>query len=466
MNTHQTDVAILGGGPAGYVAAIRLRQLGHRVTLIEADALGGTCLNVGCIPTKVLLHTATLYHELSKNGARLGLDFDQLSLNWPNLQKRKTQIVKRLVTGVSGLMKAHEVDVIQAQASFIDAHTLHLSAGDSQATLSFNKAIIATGSRPAALSLKGANDPRVVDSTTALALEQVPETIVIVGAGVIGLEFASLYASMGKQVTVLEYAERALMNFDADLVQVLIKQLEQQGVRFHFKLAVNGFVSGERLRVESATESFECELCLVATGRLANTEGLNLDALGVTLERGFIPVDVNTQQTHVKHVYAAGDVVGGKMLAHVAFAQGINAAHHMSGKAERVDLSTAPSAVYTQPEIATVGLSPDQAAQQGVEVLVGQFPLIANGKALILNDYQGFVKWVVDAKTHRVLGCHMVGAHATELMGEASLAIRTGATIEDLQHTIHAHPTVSEALHEATHAVFEEALHIFQVPKP
>ena len=466
MNTIKTEVAIIGGGPAGYVAAIRLRQLGHQVTLIEANALGGTCLNVGCIPTKVLLHSASLYHELSKNGARLGLDFEQLHLNWPNLQKRKSQIVKRLVTGVSGLMKAHEIEVIQAKASFIDSHTLKLTQGDVQFSLSFDKALIATGSRPAHLPLEGVEDARIVDSTGALALESIPERIVIVGAGVIGLEFASLYASMGKQVTVLEYAQRALLNFDEDVVHVLIKALEQQGVRFHFNVAVTRFKSDELLYVESATQSFACELCLVATGRMANTDQLNLDVLGLTTERGFIPVNPTTHQTEHPHIYAAGDVIGGKMLAHVAFAQGINVAHHIAKKEERIDMATAPSAVYTQPELASVGLSPSQAQAEGRDVLVGEFPLMANGKALILNEYQGLVKWVVDRKTHHVLGCQMVGAHATELMGEASLALRAKLTIETLQQTIHAHPTVSESLHEASHAVFDEALHIFQVPKP
>ena len=455
-------VIVVGGGPGGYVAAIRAAQLGAETHLVEKENLGGTCLNVGCIPTKALLHTAELYHAV-KHGERIGLVGDSVQLDWKALMNRKNSVVRRLVGGVAGLLKANGVTVHKGTGQLISGEEVQIQ-GDKPATLRADAIILSTGSVPVKLNFPGADLPGVVDSTGVLSLDKLPASIAIIGGGVIGVEFAALYAALGSQVTVIELLPEILPGLDSELAANLKQSLCKNGVRFlnGAKLeAVSKTATGLSAHVAlgNETKEIDAEIVLVAVGRRAYTEGAGLEAAGVKLERGKVVVD-DHYRTNLPKVYAIGDCNGITMLAHAASHQGIAAAEHALGHAAAGHgKPIVPACVYTHPELAAVGLTEDKIKELGIAYKRGVFPLAGNGKSMIDEGEGGFVKILAGAKYGEILGVHMVGPRATEIIGEATLAMRLEATVDELVSTIHAHPTVSESLGEAALAVDNLAIH-------
>lgn len=460
-----TKIAIIGGGPGGYVAAIRAAQLGGEVTLIEKGNMGGTCLNVGCIPTKAILHAAEILDE-ARHAADYGIDLAVKGFDWKKVQAKKNAIVKQLVTGVSGLMKANKITVMTGVASFASATTLSVAKLDgSSEKLSFDRIIIAAGSVPAIPPIPGVKEnPACIDSTGALSLEAVPASLLVIGGGVIGIEFATAYSAFGTKVTVVEALPKILPMMDGELTASLRKTMERRGVAMYTEakvISVEKTAGGATVMVETGgkTQAFEAEKVLVAVGRRADTAALNLDGVGITHDRGRITVN-DRMETSVKGVYAIGDCLGQVMLAHVASAQGEIAAENAFGHAAVYDGKTNPSCVYTMPEFAGVGLTEEAAKERKISYVVGKFPLAANGKSLIANGGEGMVKVLLGTEYKEILGVHMIGPRATDIVGECALAIGLEATVEDLIATIHAHPTVTEAVREAMLAAEKRAIHI------
>ena len=450
-------VAVIGGGPGGYVAAIRAAQLGAEVTLIEKNALGGVCLNVGCIPTKVLLHTAEAY-TLAKEGAAIGLKTGNVSVDWDGLMARKRAVVDTLVGGVGTLMASNGITVVRGTASFLSPGELSVALNEGgTATLSADSVIISTGSEPVVPPIPGFELDGVITSTEALSLEKLPESVVLVGGGVIGMEFASLFSSFGVKVTVVEMLPGILPMLDGEIVGILRGVLERKGVVFHTSSKVTGVEkkgTGLSVSVETprGATKLEAEKVLVSVGRRPVTRGLGLEKIGLSMDRSRIKTD-KKMETSVKGVYAVGDCASPIMLAHVASREGEVAAENIMGHKTEMDYKTVPNAVYTAPEIASVGLTEKEASEKGFRVKIGRFPLMANGKSLIMNETDGLVKYVVDEKYDEILGVHIIGPRATDLIVEGALALRLEATVDELVTTVHAHPTVGEALLEGALAV-------------
>lgn len=453
-------IVVIGGGPGGYVAAIRAAQLGAETHLVEKENLGGTCLNVGCIPTKALLHTAELYHAV-RCGENIGLK-GEVTLDWPVLMKRKASVVRRLVGGVSGLLKANGVTVHKGVGELISAGKVKVT-GEKTEEINADVVILATGSIPVKLNFAGADLPGVLDSTGALSMQAPPASMIIVGGGVIGVEFAALYAALGAKVTVVELLPEILPGIDKEMAISLKKTLAKQGVNFmnEAKLEAvkekDGALAATVLAGGTAQE-LVAETVLVAVGRRAYTEGAGLAAAGVALERGKVVVDAH-YQTNLSGVYAIGDCNAITMLAHAASHQGIAAVEHAMGVAASHAIPTVPACIYTSPEIAAVGLTEEKAVEQGITYKLGVFPLAGNGKSMIEEGEGGFVKILAGEKYGEILGVHMIGPRVTEMIGEATLAIRLEATVDELVTTIHAHPTVSESIGEAALAVNNLAIH-------
>lgn len=452
-------ITVIGGGPGGYIAAIRAAQLGATVHLIEKENLGGTCLNVGCIPTKALIHTAERFQELKKEEAN-GLCIDKASVDWERLQKHKNQIVKKLVRGVKGLETANGVELHAGNATLKDSKTVLLEDGTEIAS---DIIILATGSSPAVIPFEGHNLPDVVDSTGALSFAELPKRLCILGGGVIGCEFAYLFNALGVEVTVIEMMPQILPPVDESAAYVLKEELTKQGITFHTGTKLEKVEQGEHgLLVftdsEEATGPFECDKFLVAIGRRPNTKDLGLNAVGVNISpRGFIEVN-EAFETTVPGIYAIGDCNGQIMLAHAAEEQGVAAVEHAMGKTPSYDGSVCPSCIYTNPECAAVGLTEQAARESGIAYKVGLFPLAGNGKALIEGDQAGFVKILAEEDTGKILGAHLVGPRVTDMVGELAVAMRLGATAAEIAETIHAHPTVSESIKEAALDVSNIAL--------
>ena len=465
-------IVIIGGGPGGYVAAIRAAQLGAAVTLVENKYLGGTCLNVGCIPTKVLLHTSELLDLLKNDAKELGITISDYHGDWPKLQKRKTKIIKKLVGGVNGLLKNNGITQITGTAVFVNKHQIKvISEKQDQVTtgsqvIDFDFAIIATGSKPVIPPIPGSNHPDVITSDTALSLDAVPASLGIIGGGVIGCEFASIYNAFGCKVTIIEMLPEIVANMDADIVKPLKAKLQKDGVEIFTGTRVESIQENpDGLAITTSSPAGEQIITvakvLLSVGRKAELETLELAQAGIETARGAIVVN-KKMQTNVPHIYAVGDCNGGVMLAHVASAEGIVAVETIIGKRSQIDFKTIPYCVYTKPELASVGMTEAQARDQGYEVKVGTFPMAVNGKAMIMGETTGVVKYVTDAATGEILGLHMAGPRATDLIVEGALAIRLEATVAELMATIHAHPTVGEALMEAAHAVNGEAIHLMR----
>ena len=465
-------IVIIGGGPGGYVAAIRAAQLGAAVTLVENKYLGGTCLNVGCIPTKVLLHTSELLDLLKNDAKELGITISDYHGDWPKLQKRKTKIIKKLVGGVNGLLKNNGITQITGTAVFVNKHQIKvISEKQDQVTtgsqvIDFDFAIIATGSKPVIPPIPGSNHPDVITSDTALSLDAVPASLGIIGGGVIGCEFASIYNAFGCKVTIIEMLPEIVANMDPDIVKPLKVKLQKDGVEIFTSTRVESIQEKpDGLAITTSSPAGEQIITvakvLLSVGRKAELDTLELAQAGIQTARGAIVVN-QKMQTNVPHIYAVGDCNGGVMLAHVASAEGIVAVETIIGKRSQIDFKTIPYCVYTKPELASVGLTETQARDQGYEVKVGTFPMAVNGKAMIMGETTGVVKYVTDAATGEILGLHMAGPRATDLIVEGALAIRLEATVAELMATIHAHPTVGEALMEAAHAVNGEAIHLMR----
>lgn len=457
-------LVIVGGGPGGYVAAIRAAQLGAEVTLIEKEKVGGTCLNVGCIPTKVLAHTSDLLEEL-KEAKKIGIDIEgSAKVNWSKLQSRKNYIIKRLVSGVSGLLTANKVKVINGTGK-LQADNVVLAVKEDGTTeeIKYDKLVIASGSRTFIPPIEGKELTGVIDSTGALNLEKVPSSLVVIGGGVIGIELANIFNSMGCKVTVIEMMQYILPPIDREISEMLKNKLIKDGIEIYTNHKVTKIEeSSEGLQVSFSGEKnlvVNAEKILIAVGRAANIKDLNLEAVGIKTERNYIVVN-DKMETNIKNIYAIGDCTGKNMLAHVASDQGIVAVENIMGKNKEMDYKTVPACVYTKPELATVGLTEEQAKEKGIYYKVGKFPLIANGKSLIMNETTGIIKVISDKKYDEILGVHILGPRATDLIAEAALALRLEATTEEIITTVHAHPTVGEAIREAVLAVNKEAIHM------
>lgn len=452
-----TDVLIIGGGPGGYVAAQRAAQLGKDVVLVEAEELGGTCLNHGCIPSKALISVGDLMRKL-KEAEERGLKATGVEVDFAKTQAwKQNKVIKRLVTGVASLMKAGQVEVIRGKARFVDPHTVEIALNEGgNSVYTFKHAIAATGSvavNPRFFPLDGKD---VVDARGALDFPEIPKNMVVVGGGYIGVELGIAYAKLGSKVTVVEATEQLLPNTDPDLITVLMRKLRRLGVTVMLKAKAGGGLQNGMVKVEDAegkTHEIAADKVLVAVGRRPFTEGLDLQNAGVAADqRGFIQVD-SQMRTNVAHIFAIGDVCSPVMLAHKASAQGRVAAEAIAGLPSHADWQTVPAVVFTDPEIAYVGLTEAQAKEQGHDVIVSKFMFAAVGRALTMAESDGLVKLVGDKKTGLLLGAQLCGPEVSELIGELTLAIEMGARIEDVALTPHYHPTLSEGILEAAHAM-------------
>ncbi|HQB64055.1 MAG TPA: dihydrolipoyl dehydrogenase, partial [Sedimentibacter sp.] len=457
-------IAIIGGGPGGYTAAIRAAQLNAEVTLIEKERVGGTCLNKGCIPTKVLLHTSGVY-QAAKNFESIGIKVTGTKLDWGEVQRRKTEVVNKQVKGVENLLINNNVKKISGEGSFINKNQIKVKESDgSQTIVDFDYGIIATGSKPVVIPIPGIDLPGVITSDEALNLTEIPRSMVIIGGGVIGSEFAEVFSAVGCKVTIVEMLPNIVANMDRDIVSTLVFKFENSGVEIYTDtkvVSISRTEEGLAVNTESAGKSrtFSAEKVLLAIGRKPVTDNLKLENAGVLTNKGTVAVNKN-MQTNVSNIYAIGDARGGVMLAHAASSEGIAAVESIMGMKPNIDFNTIPYCVYTKPELAGVGLTEDQAREKGYDVKIGLFPMSINGKAMIEDEQQGLVKYITDNATGEVLGLHISGPGATELIVEGALAVRLEATIEEITSTIHAHPTVAEALHEAAHAVHNKAIHM------
>ena len=462
------SVLVIGGGPGGYVAAIRAAQLGADVTVIEKARLGGTCLNVGCIPTKCLLHSAELLEELRTQSRDIGVEVRSYRVNFPKIIRHKDEISKRLTDGIAGLLRANGVQRLEGEAAFTGPKKLAVKLADGTVReMTADAIIVATGSVNSQPPIPGLKEnPNCIDSTGALSLEALPKSMVVIGGGVIGLELACAYAAFGTKITVVEAMDHMLPMLDGDLTKIGVEHMKKMGMEFHLECPVQAVeespVGAKVICKNKAGEtvSFEAEKVLVAIGRKANTASLNLDAAGLKNDKGRILVN-DKMETSVPGVYAIGDcVMGYAQLAHTASAMGEVAAENICGHEAHYDETTNPTSVFIFPEAASVGLTEEQCRAKGIAYKVGKFPLMANGKSLILNGGEGLVKVITGQQLGEVLGVHIIGPRATDFIQEAALAIRLEATADELITTIHGHPTVAEAVREAFLASEGRAIHM------
>lgn len=447
---HETfDLAVIGGGPGGYVAAIHAAQLGKRVALIEKKDMGGTCLNVGCIPTKTLLSGSSLLHRI-KEADEFGIEVGEVSFNYKKMKERKDRIVTKIRDSLSSLLQSNKITIITGEASFDSATTLKVTGKDS-GYIHFEKCIIATGSAPLDMKSFPCDHKRILNSTSVLELEELPKSMVIVGGGYIGCEFASLFAELGVQVTILEALHSILPLLGESVASALTQAFKEQNIEMNTNVFVQSIVNqGDNVLVTvSGNKTMEFDMALIAVGRVPITKGLNLEKAGVAVsEKGWIEVD-EFLQTSGKGIYAIGDVTGKWMLAHVASHQGIVAAKNASGIESEMHYHAVPAVVFTTPEIATVGYTLDEALKKGYDATVGYFPFNVLGKSIAAAETKGFVQIITDKKTQAILGAQAVGYDASNLIAEATLAIQNELTLECLTDTIHAHPTIAEAWLEA-----------------
>lgn len=456
------DIAIIGGGPGGYVAAIYAGKKKAKVCLIERDELGGTCLNRGCIPTKALIHSANIVSEI-KQAKRFGIITRDVQIDWNTIQKNKETIVKTLTKGVENLLKANGVKTYKGTAKLLDKNTIEITYHTGQKeTITAQKIILATGSSPVIIPIPGYDLPGVITSDEALSLDALPESMLIIGGGVIGIELGYIYNTMGVDITIVEMLPQILPRQDEEIQKELRKILERQGIKIYTSSKVKAIEKTEdklitTFETQEGVKQITTDRVLMAAGRKPNTEAvkdLNLD-----IQKTGITVD-EYLRTNIQNIYAIGDVTGKSMLAHVASHQGITAAKNALGQNKKMDYKVIPGCIYTSPEVASVGLTEQEARQKYKDnIKIGRFPFIASGKALTLGERQGFVKIISDSKYNEILGVHILGPNATELAAEAALAIKLECTAEELADTIHAHPTLSEAVMEASFDLLGEPIH-------
>jgi len=451
------NVVVIGSGPGGYIAAIRCAQLGMKTAIIERYAsLGGTCLNVGCIPSKAMLDSSEHYYNATHNFATHGIDVKDIKPNIGQMIKRKADVVKQTCDGIAFLMKKNKITVLNGHATFVNKNTIEIDNAGKKQQIEAEKTIIATGSKPASLPNITIDKQRVITSTEALNLKEIPKNLIIIGGGVIGLELGSVYARLGAKVQVVEFMDSIIGTMDKGLGKELQKILKKEGFEFALSHKVTGVtVKGKEVTVTAddptgKSVSFKGDYCLMAVGRRPYTENLGLDKAGVkTNAKGFIEVNDHLE-TGVEGIYAIGDVVRGAMLAHKAEEEGVYVAECLSGQKPHVNYNLIPGVVYTWPEVASVGLTEEQLKVQGVSYKAGNFPFKASGRARASMDLDGFVKVLADAKTDEVLGVHIIGPRAADMIGEAVVAMEYRASAEDIARICHAHPTYSEAIKEAS----------------
>jgi len=459
------DITVIGSGPAGYVCAIRAAQLGYNVCCIEkGQTLGGTCLNIGCIPSKSLLHSSHLFDQAS-DLKKLGINFDNVSFDLSKIMEKKSESVESLTKGVEFLFKKNKINRKSGFAKLKNINEIEILSGEKSETIKSAKIIIATGSEVSSPDGVVIDEKDILSSTGALSLQSVPNHLVVIGAGYIGLEMGSVWSRLGSKVTVIEYADRILPGMDTEVSSSFQKILIKQGFDFKLSTALRSVSKeGDSLSVsvenKGQTMDIDCDKVLISTGRRPYTFGLNLEELGVKLnDKGFIITD-NHFKTSIDNIYAVGDCKLGPMLAHKASEEGTAVAEIIDGQAGHVNYNAIPSVIYTAPEVASVGKTEDEIKAEGVTYKVGKFPFTANAKAKVMNDTGGFVKILSDNKTDEVLGVHIIGADAGNMIGELTVAMEFGASAEDIARTCHAHPTLTESIKEAALNVENQAIHI------
>jgi dihydrolipoamide dehydrogenase len=454
----QYDVIVIGSGPGGYVAAIRCAQLGMKTAIIEKyNTLGGTCLNVGCIPSKALLDSSEHYHNAAHTFTTHGIKLDNLGIDFGQMIKRKQEVVDANTSGITYLMKKNKIDVHVGVGSFKDKNTIIVTKTDGTATeLTTEKVIIATGSKPSSLPFLKIDKKRIITSTEALTLTEIPKHLILIGGGVIGLELGSVYARLGAKVSVIEYMDGIIPTMDKGLGRELQKVLKKIGMEFYLGHKVTGATAkGKEVTVtfdnpKGEKQELKGDYCMVAVGRVAYTDGLGLDKIGITVEERGRKITVDEHlETSVKGVYAIGDVIKGAMLAHKAEDEGTFVAELIAGQKPHINYNLIPGVVYTWPEVAAVGYTEEQLKEAGTKYKVGSFPFKASGRARASGDLDGFVKVLADATTDEILGVHMIGPRAADMIAEAVIAMEFRASAEDVTRASHAHPTYTEAMREA-----------------
>ncbi len=464
--TEKFDVTVIGGGPGGYVCAIRLSQLGLKTACIESrGSLGGTCLNVGCIPSKSLLNLSENFHKV-KSLANKGIEVSDVKLNLDKMMKSKDKSVTVLTKGVEFLLKKNKVSYFKGHGSFKSKNEISIKDDQNkEIVIQTEKTVIATGSVPVSLPGVEIDEKVIVSSTGALKLDNVPKKMVVVGGGYIGLEMGSVWSRLGAEVQVVEFLDHITPGMDKEISAEFMKILKKQGLKFNMQNKVEDIKKNNLGAVVSTIDkdgkknNFECDVVLISVGRQPNTEGLKLEALGIELdERKRIKTDKNFK-TNIENIYAIGDVIVGPMLAHKAEDEGVAVAENIVGQSGHVNYETIPGVIYTTPEVASIGKTEEQLKELNKKYKVGKFSFMANSRAKAIDDVEGFVKILADAQTDKVLGAHIIGPHAGELIAEIGVAMEFGASAEDIARTCHAHPTFSEAVKEAALSVDKRAIH-------
>jgi dihydrolipoamide dehydrogenase len=456
------DIAVLGAGPGGYVSALRAAQMGARVLLIEKDELGGTCLNRGCIPTKSFLSDIKIYRRVK--GSDLFINGSRVSIDLERMIARKNRVIETIKKGISLLLQSQNVVLAKGVARILDAETIEVSSNKKRKVFKANNIIIATGSRVASLPTVKIDGEKILSSDDVLNLQEVPKNILIIGGGVIGVEFATIFHNLGAKVTILEMLPQIISTEDEEVIRGLKILMEKEGIEILTRTKVVNASSRKNkvevtLEREGKQDTLIAEKVLMAVGRTPSTEGLKLERIGVQTEGKFIKVN-SRMETNVNGVYAIGDVIGKMMLAHVASAEGIVAVENIMGKVREMDYQKIPSCIYTFPEVASVGLKESEAKQKGYDIRVGKFPYLHSGKALAMGEAEGFVKIIAEKELGQILGVHILGEHATDLIGECLLAMNVEASIEDLGEVVKGHPTLSETITEAALDWQKKAIHL------
>ncbi|MEB1809916.1 MAG: dihydrolipoyl dehydrogenase [Bacillaceae bacterium] len=459
----EVDTLVIGSGPGGYVAAIRAAQLGQKVTIVEKGNLGGVCLNVGCIPSKALIQAGHRFHD-ANSSENMGITVDKVNLDFTKMQEWKSSVVNKLTGGVEGLLKGNKVEIVKGEAYFADKDSVRIMDDKQAQTYKFKNCIIATGSRPIEIPAFKFSK-RILSSTGALNLTELPKKLIVIGGGYIGIELGAAYSNLGSEVVVLEGGKQILPGFEKQMSQLVTKRMKKNGVEFYTEALAQGVEETENgvtvtAEVKGETKTFEADYVLVTVGRRPNTEEIGLEQIGVELdERGFIKVDKQCR-TSVEGIYAIGDIVPGPMLAHKASYEAKVAAEAIAGHPAEVDYLAIPAVVFSGPELATVGLNEKEAKEEGYDVVVSKFPFAANGRALSMDETEGFMKMVTRKEDGLVLGVQIAGTNASDMISEACVAIEAGMTAEDIALTIHAHPSLGEITMETAEVAIGMPIHI------
>ncbi len=459
------DVTVIGGGPGGYVCAIRSSQLGLKTACIESrGTLGGTCLNIGCIPSKSLLNLSENFHK-AKNFEKFGIETGEIKLNLEKMMKNKDKAVTVLTKGVEFLFKKNKVTYFKGTGSFKNQNQISIINNKEEITIETKNTIISTGSEPVSLRGIEFDEEKILSSTGALSISKLPKKMVVVGGGYIGLEMGSVWSRLGTEVQVIEFLDHITPEMDKEISTEFMKILKKQGIKFELKTKVEKIIKSkngviiETFSKEGKKNKFEADVVLISVGRRPYTKNLNLEKMGVELDkRGSVKVNKNFQ-TNIKNIYAIGDVIEGPMLAHKAEEEGIAVAELISGQSGHVNYDTIPGVIYTSPEVASIGKTEEQLKEKGINYKIGKFPFLANSRAKVIDESEGFVKILADSTTDKVLGVHIIGQHAGEMIAEMSVAMEFGASSEDIARTCHAHPTFSEAIKEAALSVEKRQIH-------